>query len=73
MRTEVEKVPRDPRQSCFAVNGSKRASTDCVDAAYRFLYDNLKGRLAQRLERSVYTRKVVRSNRTVPTIVLERL
>src|SRR5213080_384128 len=26
------------------------------------------GRLAQRLERSVYTRKVVRSNRTVPTI-----
>jgi hypothetical protein len=30
---------------------------------------NLVGRLAQRLERSVYTRKVVRSNRTVPTIV----
>ena len=29
----------------------------------------LVGRLAQRLERSVYTRKVVRSNRTVPTIV----
>jgi hypothetical protein len=30
---------------------------------------NRYGRLAQRLERSVYTRKVVRSNRTVPTIV----
>ena len=29
---------------------------------------NSVGRLAQRLERSVYTRKVVRSNRTVPTI-----
>lgn len=29
---------------------------------------NFIGRLAQRLERSVYTRKVVRSNRTVPTI-----
>ena len=29
---------------------------------------NCVGRLAQRLERSVYTRKVVRSNRTVPTI-----
>ena len=29
---------------------------------------NFVGRLAQRLERSVYTRKVVRSNRTVPTI-----
>lgn len=28
---------------------------------------NFIGRLAQRLERSVYTRKVVRSNRTVPT------
>lgn len=28
------------------------------------------GRLAQRLERSVYTRKVVRSNRTVPTTPL---
>ena len=28
---------------------------------------NSNGRLAQRLERSVYTRKVVRSNRTVPT------
>ncbi len=28
---------------------------------------NFCGRLAQRLERSVYTRKVVRSNRTVPT------
>jgi hypothetical protein len=26
------------------------------------------GRLAQRLEHSVYTRKVVRSNRTLPTI-----
>src|SRR6266850_1724637 len=42
-----------------------------VDPAHRFLYDEeeLVGRLAQRLERSVYTRKVVRSNRTVPTIV----
>ena len=30
---------------------------------------NFIGRLAQRLERSVYTRKVVRSNRTVPTIL----
>ncbi len=40
-----------------------------VDASRRFLYDELLGRLAQRLERSVYTRKVVRSNRTVPTIV----
>lgn len=30
---------------------------------------NWLGRLAQRLERSVYTRKVVRSNRTVPTTV----
>src|ERR1700730_18660905 len=28
---------------------------------------NLLGRLAQRLEHSVYTRKVVRSNRTLPT------
>jgi hypothetical protein len=26
------------------------------------------GRLAQRLERSVYTRKVIRSNRILPTI-----
>jgi hypothetical protein len=42
-----------------------------VDASRRFLYDELElvGRLAQRLERSVYTRKVVRSNRTVPTTV----
>ena len=30
---------------------------------------NFIGRLAQRLERSVYTRKVVRSNRTVPTML----
>src|SRR5713226_6208213 len=42
-----------------------------VDAFHRFLYDELLGRLAQRLERSVYTRKVVRSNRTVPTIVTQ--
>src|SRR5882724_3574182 len=49
------------------INRSRR----CVDASRRFLYDEqeLVGRLAQRLERSVYTRKVVRSNRTVPTIV----
>ena len=40
-----------------------------VDPFRCFLYDELLGRLAQRLERSVYTRKVVRSNRTVPTIV----
>jgi hypothetical protein len=42
-----------------------------VDAFYSFLYDEFVGRLAQRLERSVYTRKVVRSNRTVPTIVTQ--
>src|SRR6266850_7554851 len=49
------------------INHSRRR----VDASRRFLYDEeeLVGRLAQRLERSVYTRKVVRSNRTVPTIV----
>lgn len=34
---------------------------------------NFIGRLAQRLERSVYTRKVVRSNRTVPTITSKQL
>ena len=39
-----------------------------VDGFRCFLYDKLVGRLAQRLEHSVYTRKVVRSNRTVPTI-----
>ena len=37
-----------------------------VDAQKGFLYD-ASGRLAQRLERPVYTRKVVRSNRTLPT------
>lgn len=42
-----------------------------VDAFRCFLYDELLGRLAQRLERSVYTRKVVRSNRTVPTIAAQ--
>src|SRR6266478_2407100 len=49
------------------INHSRRR----VDASRRFLYDEeeLVGRLAQRLERSVYTRKIVRSNRTVPTIV----
>jgi hypothetical protein len=42
-----------------------------VDSSRLFLYDELElvGRLAQGLERSVYTRKVVRSNRTVPTTV----
>ena len=37
-----------------------------VDAGRGFLYDGA-GRLAQRSERPVYTRKVVRSNRTLPT------
>jgi hypothetical protein len=32
------------------------------------VYQLEKGRLAQRLERSVYTRKVIRSNRILPTI-----
>jgi hypothetical protein len=40
-----------------------------VDASRGFLYDDLVGRLAQRLERSVYTRKVEGSNPSVPTIV----
>jgi hypothetical protein len=63
------KGPARPAANCFASNGSQKASNDCVDGACRFRYDNLQqGRLAQRLERSVYTRKVVRSNRTVPTI-----
>jgi hypothetical protein len=42
----------------------------CSTSSGSWLYCGLKlwGRLAQRLEHSVYTRKVVRSNRTLPTI-----
>jgi hypothetical protein len=47
---------------------TKYRSLVLVDASRRFLYDNLVGRLAQRLERSVYTRKVEGSNPSVPTM-----
>ena len=58
----------------MAQTAAKKQVPECVDAAGCFLYDYLReGRLAQRLERSVYTRKVVRSNRTVPTIAVLHL
>jgi hypothetical protein len=41
MRTEAEKVLSEPPQNCFAANDSKKTSTGRVDAACRFLYDNL--------------------------------
>jgi hypothetical protein len=50
-----------------------------VDAARRFLYDVSRmnhecdaGRLAQRLERPVYTRKVAGSNPALPTTYAAR-
>jgi hypothetical protein len=77
IRTDAEKGLRGTHQDYLTADDGQKASTAStgrVDAACRFQYHNLsKGRLAQRLERSVYTRKVVRSNRTVPTMVLQHL
>src|SRR5207237_9555480 len=63
-RTEGEqKIPELAKQGDGQGDGLR------VDPSRCFRYDEFHGRLAQRLERSVYTRKVVRSNRTVPTIL----
>src|ERR1700746_514740 len=48
--------------------GEKVGNARALTRPYASCTMNFIGRLAQRLERSVYTRKVVRSNRTVPTI-----
>src|SRR5438876_1013138 len=47
--------------------GEKVENARALTRPYASCTMNFIGRLAQRLERSVYTRKVVRSNRTVPT------
>ncbi len=72
---------RNSRQYTDSVSVEKQASA-CpkandpptyprVDAAQCFLYDEM-GRLAQRSERPVYTRKVAGSNPALPTRSLER-
>ena|SRR5579864_716315 len=65
-----ENAARNENRHEFALNAaiSKRGNLLRVDPSECFRYDEIHGRLAQRLERSVYTRKVVRSNRTAPTI-----
>src|SRR5690242_6447530 len=65
-----ENAARKENQHEFALIAaiSKRGNLLRVDPSECFRYDEIHGRLAQRLERSVYTRKVVRSNRTAPTI-----
>src|SRR2546421_8178155 len=49
--------------------GEKVENARALTRPYASCTMNFIGRLAQRLERSVYTRKVVRSNRTVPTML----
>ena len=65
-----QKAVQKQLKPLFREGFEKQRISRALTLSLPFLYDEFIGRLAQRLERSVYTRKVVRSNRTVPTILL---